>query len=61
MIDKTINKLVNGWTILDKIPKSVVLIGYSHTGRTTLAELIKKYYFKNPSNGLTYEGGKYNL
>ena len=37
MIDLTINKLVNGWSILDKIPKSVLLIGYSHTGRTTLA------------------------
>lgn len=61
MSDVSVNKLINGWSILDKIPKSVLLIGYSNIGRTTLAELIKKYYYKNPTPGLTYEGGKYNL
>jgi len=38
-----------------------MLIGYCHTGRTTLAELIKKYYYNNPTPGLTYDNGKYIL
>jgi hypothetical protein len=61
MSEVAFNRLINGWSILDKIPRAVLLLGYSNTGRTTLAELIKKYYYKNCTAGLTYEGGKYNL
>jgi hypothetical protein len=61
MSDVSLDRLINGWSILDKIPTAVLLIGYSNTGRSTLAELIKKYYYKNGTAGLTYEEGKYNL
>jgi hypothetical protein len=39
------------------------LIGPSHTGRTTFAELIKKYRYNDPNPNLTYDAAKnnYNL
>lgn len=57
----TIAKLANGWHTLPKINNAVLLIGYGNTGRTTLAELVKKYKFNNPSPGLTFDSSKYNL
>lgn len=57
----TINKIINSWFNITTKKRVIFLIGYSHTGRTTFAELIKKYQFGDSSDGLTFDAGKYNL
>lgn len=57
----SINKIINGWNTIEKLDRSVLLLGYGHTGRSTFSELIKKYQYKNKSNDLNYESNKYVL
>lgn len=62
MDDKvTLAKTVNTWSCLERVSQSILLIGPSHTGRTTFAELIHKYVHGAPTPGLAYDNGKYNL
>jgi len=57
----SISNYINSWSIFEKLNRSVLLLGYGNTGRSTFAELIKKYYYKNKSNDLNYEKDKYVL
>jgi uncharacterized short protein YbdD (DUF466 family) len=62
MEDKvTVSRIVNSWNCLDRGEQSIMLIGPSHTGRTTFAELLRKYCYGEPSPALAYDNGKYNL
>jgi hypothetical protein len=46
-----LSKTVNAWDTIPNSDKMVMLLGYNYTGRSTFAELIKKYQFgvKNES------------
>jgi septin family protein len=63
MDDKaTVGKTINSWHSLSITRQAILLIGPSHTGRTTLAELIRKHVYGNPHPNLAYDNnGKYNL
>lgn len=62
MDDKaTVAKTINTWHSLGTTRQAVLLIGPSHTGRTTLAELIRKHVYGVPHPNLAYDNGKYNL
>ena len=52
----TVARTVNSWHALGSVPQSILLIGPSHSGRTTFAELIKKHCFNAPSPGLALCG-----
>lgn len=50
MDDKiSVDKMVNIWSSIEKIKRSILFVGPSHSGRTTYAELLKKYRFGSPS------------
>jgi ribosome-interacting GTPase 1 len=55
-----IPKAVNAWESLPSCDQSIVLIGFSNTGKSTFAELINKYVFLN-ENHLKFEKDKYIL
>jgi septin family protein len=56
----TVAKTVNAWKTLGNLNQSVLLIGPSHTGRTTFAELVKKYLYDSPNAALLFDGAKSN-
>jgi septin family protein len=62
MEDKvTVGKTINSWNNIDKLGKSILLVGPSYTGKTTFAELNKKYKYNDATPNLAYDNGKYNL
>lgn len=40
---QSLTKTVNAWDSIPNCNKMILLMGYSYTGRSTFAELIKKY------------------
>ncbi len=64
MDDKiSIDRIVNAGSNIGKLQRAILLVGPSHSGRTTYAELLKKYQYGTPSENLTYDAakGNYNL
>ena len=60
-METPVNKIINSWHNIEKLNHTILLLGYGHTGRTTFAELVKKYKYNNPSQDLLFEIGKYTL
>lgn len=56
-----LSKTVNAWDTIPPAHKMLMLIGYSYTGRSTFAELIKKYQFREDEGKLIFEKDKYIL
>lgn len=54
-----LNRLVNSWDMISQNKEILYLVGASHLGRTTFAELINKYVHKHDIPDLRFEKDKY--
>lgn len=54
-----LGKVVNSWSRIGENNQSVLLIGYTNSGKSTFAELINKYQHGVKSEGLIFEKDKY--
>ena len=57
----SLTKTVNAWNALPKHNRIVFLVGFSNTGRTTFAELTKRFQFGIINPALSFEKDKYQL
>lgn len=59
MDNDSLEKDVNAWYRIGETKRSILLIGYSNSGRSTFAELLNKYEFGAKNEGLIFEKDKY--
>lgn len=61
MKTKELSRTVNTWDIIPKPHQAILFIGLTNSGRTTLAELIKKYQMGINNPAFTFDGKQYSL